>query len=152
MCPAKTPQSRTATRTIRLPIANRWRRKRLRAYAHWLLAFSSSPDSYESALSVSSGARSLGVPGWGRIWAPDAYRLSRRSTSGASGWPGSGGRETSVKANPRVEEAEHDVSNEIEEDDHHRRDHQPGHDLVRLAVAECVDEVPAHSREIGRAS
>src|SRR2546429_6949882 len=129
MWPANAPHRRTPIRTTRLPIASRCRRKRLRAYPHWLRAFSSRPDSYESALSVSSGARSVGVPGWGRTCEPDAYRLSRRSTSGASGSPGSGGRETSVKANPRVEEAEHDVSNEIEEDDHHRRDHQPGHDL-----------------------
>src|SRR3954451_2097381 len=146
MWPAKTPQRITKTRMTRLPIARRGRRKRPRAYAHWLRAVRSRPDSYDSSESLSSGARSVGVPGSGRSCAPAGYMLSRRSTAGPPGVPGSG-RCVSVKADAWVKETEDEVRDQVEHHDHRRRDHQPRHDHVRLTTGERIDEVAAHSRK-----
>src|ERR1051325_1726467 len=132
MWPANTPQSRIPTRTTRLPIASRCRMKRRRAYAHWLRAFSSRPDSNASSDSVMSAGTpspSAVTPGW-TSGVPVGTTPWSTWTRGSGSW-----RCVSVKANAWVEEAEHEVGQQIEEDDHGRGHHQPGHDHVRLAAA-----------------
>src|SRR5437870_5340205 len=105
-------------------IASRWRRKRCRAYDHWLRALSSRP--------------SAPVVSWGR-------------TAGIPSTNGTGSRLTgvvgSVIADPWVEEAVEDVGDQVEDDDRDRDDDQVPHDRVHVALAELVDEVVAHPVE-----
>src|SRR5438874_3237754 len=51
---------------------------------------------------------------------------------------------TSVKADPRVEDAVQEVGDEVEDDDGEDDDHHPREDVDVLAVAERLQEVPTH--------
>src|SRR5688572_5455688 len=138
-------------RMMRLVTASLCRKKRMRAYAHWLRASSSTPCSYvRSMLGLpttdgSSGSATLPVaspalPGRATL-ADDMWSSSRSSGSMSAG------RRVSVIAHSRIEHAIEDVRDEIEDDEHRRRDHQPCHDRVRIGAAERADEVEAHAVE-----
>src|SRR5919201_4831593 len=126
---AKMPAPNTITSTITLAIASRCRKKRLRAYHHWLRAFSSRPVSKTSSAASGTVAAE-----------PTISAGSPATCCGAATVVGTGGgatdagltlRGSSVIADPRVEEAVEDVGDEVEDDHHDRDDDEPRHHRIR---------------------
>src|SRR2546423_2047531 len=100
--------------------ASRCRKKRLRAYDHWLRTLSSRPSAAASA--------DPAVPKAGP-WPPGCERVD------------------SLIANARVEEAVEDVCDEVEHDDDHRGDDKVRHDGVRVAAGQRIEEEDAETVE-----
>src|SRR3982751_5213174 len=105
MWDAKIPEPKMTISATRPPIASRWRRKRRRAYDHWLRALTSSPASTVAST---------------RPTVPGCSMSLTCATSGFWSWSGV----SSVIADPRIEISVEDVRNQVEEDDDRRRDHQ----------------------------
>src|SRR5437879_6161184 len=98
------------TNPTRPPIASLWRKKRVRAYDHWLRVFISSPAStVASTIPASDGCAT----------SPTGATSGFSSPSGGS-----------VIANSRIEEAVQDVGDEVGRDDDHRGHHQICHDRI----------------------
>src|SRR5262245_60600095 len=126
--------------TIRLAIASRWRKKRLRAYAHWLRALISSPCSWTSAYSSARTAPSVaGVAG---------AILAGSGPTSIVGIAPPPRLSSSVIPDPRVDVGVRDVGDQVEDDDRRGGDHQPGHYRVGVLVEEVPDEVGAHAVEL----
>src|SRR4030088_2523688 len=103
---ANRPAPKMMTRRTIPTIAIRWRKKRLRAYDHWLRALTSSPCSnVMSTWSATPAAISVSPePGW--------VLIEPVPTSGGS-WS------LSVIPDPRVKEAVDEVCDQVEGDHHH---------------------------------
>src|SRR5918992_4337117 len=120
----------------------------MRAYAHWLRAFSSTPASWAS--SVASWPRSAGCsiratpPGSRPALAGGPTLEAESPTSSRCCASLSISGCLSVITHPWVEDAVEDVGDQVEDDDHGRSDHQPRHDRVGVGRPESVDEVEAH--------
>src|SRR5882757_11447183 len=111
------------TNPTRPPIASRWRRKRVRAYDHWLRVFISRPAStVASMIPVSDGCATSLTCATSGFFSP------------------SGG---SVIPNSRIEIAVENVGDEVGRDDDHGRDHQICHDGIDVLRKELLDEVVA---------
>src|SRR6478735_1591765 len=120
--------------------ASRWRKKRMRAYDHWLRTLRSRP-----AACVSSTAPT--TTEFGAMFSPSSpWALGKRESSvGARGpW---GGLLASVIADARVEEAVRDVCDQVEDDNCDRRDQQVGHHRVEIEGVEALDEEEADAVE-----
>src|SRR5690242_16325341 len=108
------PAPKTMTRTISPVIASRCRRKRVRAYDHWLRAFISRPAStVESTMPLWRGG-------------------STSLTCAMCGFSTPSG--CSVITNPRIEIAVENVGDQVEEDDDRRRDDEIGHHGVYVEL------------------
>src|SRR5579862_9949972 len=112
-------------------IASRCRRKRRRAYDHWLRATSSSPSAAAAPASVSSGGGATSPPG-------EVGPIGVSTRTGTLG---------SVIADPRVEEAVEDVGDQVEDHDRRGDDDQIAHDRVDVELLKLEDEVVAHPVE-----
>src|SRR2546423_1786872 len=115
---AKMPAPNTTINTITPIIANRWRRKRDRAYDPCERALSSRPASTVASTRpdmMAASATSL-------TWSITCF------FSATGGWSVVG----SVIANPRIEISIHHVRDQVEDDDRHGDDEQPRHDRVEI--------------------
>src|SRR5438045_5352225 len=113
------------TRPKRPIIASLGRRKRRRAYDHWLRALSSSP-----CAAIESSWMPAGMP-------------STSAAGGATSIDVVG----SVIPDPRVEEAVEDIRDQIEGDNRDGNDHQICHEGVHIARLQTVEKVVTHSVE-----
>src|SRR5436190_8548410 len=124
---AKMPQPKMTASPISPPIASRCRRKRRRAYDHWLRALSSRPASTVESESPACGGRTT----------------SSCETAGSTPM----GEVGSVIPDSRVEIPVEDVRNQVEDDDDHRRHRQVRHHGVDVELPELRDEVEADAVE-----
>src|SRR5205814_10429747 len=139
MRPAKIPAPKMTTRPNNPISASRWRKKRMRAYDHWLRTLSSSPAAWVSSTAPTTEFGAMFSPS--SPWAEG----KRESSLGARGpW---GGLLASVIADARVEEAVRDVGDQVEDDNCDRRDQQVGHHRVEIEVVETLDEEEADAVE-----
>src|SRR3954471_8193814 len=137
--PATIPAPKMITRPNNPMSARRWRKKRMRAYDHWLRTLRSRPAAWVSS---TSGA----IEPSGAITSPStACAVGKRESSFGAIGPCVG--LISVIADARIEEAVEDVGDQIEDDDEDRRDEEIGHHLVEIEGAERLYEPEADAVE-----
>src|SRR6266498_4107281 len=112
---------------MRLATARRCRKKRRRAYAHWLRALISRP--YSKASSTPAGGATTPPP-------PATAAVTGVGPDCVSGI-----------ADPRIEIAVDDVGEQIRQNDDDRRHEQPRHDGVEIELLQLAAEVEAHAVE-----
>src|SRR6185312_1129566 len=91
--------------------ARRWRKKRIRAYDHWLRTLNWRPAS-----------RVPSTAPWGASTSPSIACVAGATESAWAGGRGDEGRLDSVIADARIEEAVGDVRDQVEDHDYDRGD------------------------------
>src|SRR6266568_1476241 len=112
--------------------ARRWRKKRMRAYDHWLRTLNWSPAS-----------KVVSRPAMGASASPSIVAVTGVTSLASPGCETVG----SVIADARVEEAVGDVRDQVEDDDDDRRHEEGGHHRVEIQVVEALHEEVADAVE-----
>ena len=107
MRPAKIPAPKMTTRPNNPISASRWRKKRIRAYDHWLRTLSSRPAAWVSSTAATTEP--------GAMFSPSSpWALGKSESSLGANGPCAG--LISVIADARVEEAVRDVGDQVEDE------------------------------------
>src|SRR5579862_9183068 len=135
---ARIPAPKMITRPNNPSIARRWRKKRIRAYDHWLLTLRSRP-AWRVPSTPGSPSPSIIVPSTApaTAWSGAIISPSNPCVVGKSS-PES--CLTSVITDPWVEEAVQDVRDQVEHDDRDRRDQEIVHHRVQIQLLQAQEE------------
>src|SRR5579862_7997745 len=135
---ARMPAPKMITRPNNPSIARRWRKKRIRAYDHWLRTLRSRP-AWSVPSTPGSPSASIVVPSTAPATPPSGATTPPSNPcvvgkSSPESW------RTSVITDARVEEAVQDVRDQVEHHDRDCRDQEIVHHRVEIQLLEAEEE------------